>query len=162
MPANPQHQSQADIDRFWMQHALRLAHTAEAENEVPVGAVLVQDEKILGEGWNRPIASCDPTAHAEINALRAAAKVAENYRLPGTTLYVTVEPCVMCAGALIHARVARVVFGAREPKTGAAGSVFDVLQNVQHNHRIEVAGDVLGEECAALLQAFFKRRRNPA
>lgn len=144
---------------YWMRRALHLARRAEAEGEVPVGAVLVRDGKVLGEGWNCPIGSSDPTAHAEIVALRNAAASVDNYRLPGSVLYVTLEPCVMCAGAIIHARVARVVFGARDPKGGAAGSVFEVLGTDRLNHRVMVEGGVLEGECGELLRAFFRRRR---
>ncbi len=142
-----------------MQHALALARRAEAAGEVPVGAVLVQDDKCIGEGWNCPISVKDPSAHAEILALRNAAERLGNYRLPNSTLYVTLEPCIMCAGALIHARVARVVFGAFDPKGGAAGSVFDVLGSDRLNHRVAVQGGVMGEACGELLTAFFGARR---
>lgn len=142
-----------------MRHALALASQAEAAGEVPVGAVVVRDGEILGEGWNQTISSSDPSAHAEILALRQAGKLAGNYRLPGAALYVTLEPCVMCAGAMIHARLATVVFGASDPKTGAAGSVFDTLLDARHNHRPEISGPCLGEECGTLLQQFFRARR---
>lgn len=147
------------LDEFWMQRALELAKQAEAAGEVPVGAVVVRDEQVVGEGWNQPIGGHDPSAHAEMRALRDAAQRLNNYRLPQTTLYVTLEPCVMCAGAMIHARVKRVVFGARDPKTGAAGSVFDILNSDKHNHRVEIRGGVLAEECAGLLTDFFQARR---
>jgi len=143
----------------WMQRALALAARAATEGEVPVGAVVVSDNDVIGEGWNRPIAAHDPTAHAEMVALRAAAAEIGNYRLTGTTLYVTLEPCVMCAGAIHHARVGRVVFGAYDPKAGAAGSVFDVVETDRLNHRVEVMGGVMAEECGALLRTFFERRR---
>jgi len=147
-------------DNTWMQHALALAQRAAAEGEVPVGAVVVSAEgQVLGEGWNRPIAAHDPTAHAEIQALRAAAERVGNYRLVGTRLYVTLEPCPMCAGAMVHARVQRVVYGAADPRTGAAGSVFNLLQSEQLNHRAEVVGGVRAGECAALLRGFFQERR---
>lgn len=146
-------------DHYWMRHALRLAEQAGREGEVPVGAVLVKDGQLIAEGWNRPIAGNDPTAHAEIQALRAAGKILGNYRLVDTTLYVTLEPCTMCAGAIIHARVARVVFGAPDPKTGAAGSVFNVLDSDQYNHSVELLGGVLRDECATLLTGFFRQRR---
>lgn len=149
----------SSLDQFWMQYALELARQAAAEGEVPVGAVLVRNNEAIGEGWNRPIASHDPTGHAEINALRAAANKIGNYRLIDTTLYVTLEPCVMCAGAIIHARINRVVYGATEPKTGAVVSVFDVLTDQRHNHRPAVTGGILAGECASQLQAFFKARR---
>ncbi len=142
-----------------MRYALQLAQKAQSEGEVPVGAVLVRDGRILGEGWNRTIGLNDPSAHAEILALREAGKKAANYRLPGATLYVTLEPCIMCAGAMIHARLERLVFGAADPKTGAAGSVFDVLADARHNHRLRVSGPCLGEECGTVLQAFFRSRR---
>ena len=143
----------------WLRHALTLALRAREEDEVPVGAVLVGDGRILGEGWNRPIAAHDPTAHAEINALRAAAGAQRNYRLPGTTLYVTLEPCAMCAGAIVHSRVERVVFGARDPRGGAAGSIFNVLEEEKLNHRTEVVAGVLASECSELLRTFFGARR---
>jgi len=149
----------AELDIRRMHRALELARRAEAEGEVPVGAVLATEHMIIGEGWNRPIHEHDPTAHAEIRALRDAAGRMGNYRLPGTTLYVTLEPCVMCAGAIIHARVSRVVFGAADPKGGAAGSVFDVLGTDRLNHRVAVEGGLLDDECAALLRDFFRARR---
>lgn len=149
----------ATRDCHWMHRALELAAHAAAHDEVPVGAVLVRDDAVLGEGWNQPISANDPTAHAEVVALRQAARRERNYRLPGTTLYVTLEPCCMCAGALIHARVQRVVFGAFDPRTGAAGSVFDILQSPLHNHRIEMLGGVLDQECGDLLRGFFQDRR---
>jgi len=142
-----------------MRRALALALRAKDEGEVPVGAVVVRDGAILGEGWNRPIISSDPTSHAEVNALRAAAAAAANYRLPDTTLYVTLEPCAMCAGAMIHARVARLVYGASDPKTGAAGSVFDIAGTARLNHQIEVVGGILEPESATLLRDFFRKRR---
>jgi tRNA(adenine34) deaminase len=144
----------------WMRQALALAARAADEGEVPVGAVLVMQGAIIGEGWNRPIAARDPTAHAEIQALRDAARRAGNYRLPTTELYVTLEPCPMCAGAIAHARVQRVVFGASDPKGGACGSVFDLLPSDQRfNHRTDCVGGVLEAECAALLREFFRARR---
>lgn len=146
-------------DEKFMREALALARQAEAAGEVPVGAVLVKDGAIIASGWNQPISAHDPTAHAEVMVLRAAGRIAGNYRLTGTTLYVTLEPCAMCAGALVHARVGRLVYGAADPKTGAAGSVFDVMRTDKLNHRIEVAGGVLTEECGALLKDFFSRRR---
>ncbi|MGD8526496.1 MAG: tRNA adenosine(34) deaminase TadA [Thioalkalispiraceae bacterium] len=150
---------QQSLDEFWMQRALELARQAEAQGEVPVGAVLVRNEQVIGEGWNQPISASDPTSHAEIMALRAAAERINNYRLLNTTLYVTLEPCSMCAGAIIHARVARVVYGATDPKGGAAGSVFDILGTERLNHKVEVCGGILAEESAALLKAFFQQRR---
>ena len=149
----------ADDERF-MRRALQLAHHArDAHAEVPVGAVLVMNGEIVGEGWNHNIGTHDPSAHAEIGALRDAGKRSGNYRLPGATLYVTLEPCAMCAGAIVHARIARVVFGADDPKTGAAGSVFDTLISPLHNHRVEVARGLLADESASVLRAFFKARR---
>lgn len=147
-------------DERWMRRALELAVQArDADGEVPVGAVLVVDGAAVGEGRNRNITLHDPTAHAEVNALRDAGQRLNNYRVTGSTLYVTLEPCAMCAMALVHARVARVVYGATDPKTGAAGSVFDTLVSDKHNHRVEVAGGLLAEESAALLRAFFRTRR---
>jgi len=142
-----------------MAQALQLAQRAEAEGEVPVGAVVVYQGQVIGEGWNAPIARHDPTAHAEIHALREAAARLGNYRLPGSTLYVTLEPCVMCAGAILHARIQRVVYGARDPKTGASGSVFDVLTTDKLNHRVEITQGVLQQQCGDLLRQFFKSRR---
>lgn len=147
-------------DAQYMQRALQLAvHARDAENEVPVGAVLVQDGEIVGLGWNRNITLHDPTAHAEIMAMRAAGEKLANHRLYGATLYVTLEPCSMCAMAMIHARLGRVVYAASDPKTGAAGSVFDTLIDARHNHRIEVSGGLLAEESASLLRDFFRARR---
>jgi tRNA(adenine34) deaminase len=147
-------------DETYMRRALQLAaHARDAENEVPVGAVLVQDGQIVGLGWNRNITLHDPTAHAEIMALRAAGEKVANYRIVGATLYVTLEPCAMCSMALVHARVGRVVYGATDPKTGAAGSVFDTLVSERHNHRIQVQGGLLADESAALLRDFFRARR---
>lgn len=143
-----------------MHAALDLARQAATLDEVPVGAVLVLDGEIVGRGCNQPIRSADPTAHAEIMALRDAGRKLGNYRMPGSTLYVTLEPCVMCSGAIIHARVARVVFGARDPKTGAAGSVVDLFAEARLNHHAQVEGGLLADECAALLSGFFAARRN--
>ena len=139
--------------------ALGLARDAELHGEVPVGAVLVLDDKVIGQGRNGPIARHDPTAHAEIVALREAGQQLGNYRLPGTTLYVTLEPCPMCAGAMLQARVERLVFGCQDPRSGAAGSVFDLLQAPQLNHQVRVDGGVLEVESRELLQAFFRARR---
>jgi tRNA(adenine34) deaminase len=146
-------------DEYWMRHALQLAQRAREQGEVPVGAVLVQGERIIGEGWNRPIGQCDPTAHAEIMALRQGGKVLDNYRLLDTSLYVTLEPCVMCAGAMVHSRITRLVYGAKDVKTGAAGSLLDVLGHPGMNHQIEIACGVLAEECAGMLSDFFRMRR---
>ena len=143
-----------------MQLALSLADRAAAEGEVPVGAVLVLNDAVIGEGWNRPIGTHDATAHAEIQALRDAGQRLGNYRLPGTTLYVTLEPCVMCAGAIIHARVDRVIYGAPDPKAGACGSLFELLpSNRRFNHRTDCRGGILTEDCAETLRAFFRARR---
>ena len=147
-------------DLMYMQHALGLAARAEAQGEVPVGALVVLNGEIIGEGWNRPISSHDPTAHAEIVALRAAAAQLANYRLTGATLYVTLEPCPMCAGAMVHARVARVVYGAPDPLAGSAGSVFNLLDSPALNHRVEVVRGVLAEECGQRLKLFFQARRS--
>jgi tRNA(Arg) A34 adenosine deaminase TadA/predicted GIY-YIG superfamily endonuclease len=149
------------MDEKWMRHALALAERAQREDdEIPVGALVVDAEgKVVGEGWNRNIAERDPSAHAEIVAMRRAGQAVGNHRLVGCTLYVTLEPCAMCAMAMVHARVARVVFGAFDPKTGAAGSVFDLLADPRHNHRVEVAGGVLGEEAGAMLSAWFRAKR---
>jgi tRNA(adenine34) deaminase len=142
-----------------MRRALELATVAWREGEVPVGAVLVREGVIIGEGYNQPIGRHDPTAHAEIQTLRQAALAAGNYRLPGTTLYVTLEPCPMCAGAMVHARVARVVYAAPDPRTGAAGTVFDLLREPRLNHCPQVTGGVLESTSADLLRAFFRSRR---
>ncbi|PVV07140.1 MAG: tRNA adenosine(34) deaminase TadA [gamma proteobacterium symbiont of Ctena orbiculata] len=148
-------------DRKFMQQALLLAERAESQGEVPVGAVVVLDDQIVGEGWNQPIGRQDPTAHAEIVALRDAAARLGNYRLPDSTLYVTLEPCPMCAGAIVHARVARVVYGANDPKGGAAGSLFDLLpKGDRFNHAVTVKGGVLQQRATELLKAFFRRKRS--
>lgn len=147
-------------DVRWMRHALALAERAEQEGEVPVGAVLVgPDGELLGEGWNRNITENDPTAHAEIVALRRAGQALGNYRLTGCTLYVTLEPCAMCSMAMVHARLARVVYGASDPKTGAAGSVFNLLTDSRHNHRLLAEGGLLGEEAGQRLTEYFRRKR---
>jgi tRNA(adenine34) deaminase len=146
-------------DIAWMRHALMLARRAEEEGEVPVGAVLVLRGEIVGEGWNRTIGNADPSAHAEIQAMREAGRRLGNYRLPGAELYVTLEPCLMCSGAIVHARIARVVFATEDPKTGAAGSAFDVLESPLHNHRVAVARGVLREDASRLLSGFFRARR---
>lgn len=157
--SNPSPESRG-ADVHWMQRALELARQAEAQGEVPVGAVLVLNDEIIAEGWNQPISSHDPSAHAEMVVLRAAGEKIENYRLCDTTLYVTLEPCVMCAGAIVHARVGRVVFGAEDPKAGAAGSVFQILNSDRLNHQCEITSGILKDECAELLQEFFRKRRN--
>jgi tRNA(adenine34) deaminase len=146
-------------DSDWMRRALELARQAEAAGEVPVGALVVRDGAIIGEGWNQPIAGCDPTAHAEVVALRRASAAARSYRLGGATLYVTLEPCPMCMAAGVHARIGRVVFGAWDPRQGAAGSVFDLANAAAMNHRVDAFGGVLAAECGALLREFFARRR---
>ena len=149
----------SDTDVLFMRRALELARRAAAEGEVPVGAVVVLEGRVIGEGWNRPIASADATSHAETEAIRAACRALDNYRLTGATLYVTLEPCAMCVGAMFHARIARVVFGARDPKTGAAGSVIDLLAEPRLNHHATLEGGVLAGECGALLREFFATRR---
>lgn len=146
-------------DEDWMRHALHLAAKAEALGEVPVGAVLVKDQQVLAEGWNQMISSHDPSAHAEMVAVRQAGAVLQNYRLLDCTLYVTLEPCSMCAGMLVHSRVKRLVYGASDYKTGAAGSIMDLVCHPKLNHQIEVSAGILAEECSAMLSAFFQRRR---
>jgi tRNA(adenine34) deaminase len=146
-------------DTDWMRRALELAARAEAEGEVPVGALVVRDDQVLGEGWNQPVALRDPTAHAEILALRTAAQKIGDYRLGGATLYVTLEPCPMCAAAIAHARIARLVFGAWDPRQGAAGSAFNLVASDALNHRVDAFGGVLSEECGAVLRRFFEARR---
>lgn len=150
---------QQEQDQYWMQRALQLAERARLLGEVPVGAVVVQGAHWLAEGWNQPIAKHDPCAHAEILALREAGFRLGNYRLLDTTLYVTLEPCVMCAGAIIHARVGRLVFGTCDPKTGAAGSVFSMFDHPAMNHQLNVVGGVLETQCREQLQTFFRDRR---
>ena len=151
--------NQREQDRHWMRQALRLAEYAEEEGEVPVGAIIVRDDELVSEGWNQPIKGHDPTAHAEIMALRAAGKAESNYRLPGATLYVTLEPCVMCVGAITHARINRVVYGADDPRAGAAGSAFSLLGSDLFNHSLEIQGGILANECGEILKEFFKARR---
>jgi tRNA(adenine34) deaminase len=149
----------SDTDIFWMQRAIHLAKTAAQQQEVPVGAVLVFEDTMMGEGFNCSISTCDPTAHAEVVALRNSAKSMGNYRLINSTLYVTLEPCIMCVGALVQARVKRVVFGASDPKAGAVHSVFQMAHDTQLNHRVEYHGGLLAEECGNLLTEFFRSRR---
>lgn len=149
----------AEKDIKWMQRALELASKAEAAGEVPVGAVLVKDDQLIAEGWNQPISSHDATSHAEIMAMRDAGKTLNNYRLIDTTMYVTLEPCSMCVGAMIHARVSRVVYAASEPRTGALGGAFNLLEANDHNHNFDVTSGVLAEESRELLQNFFQSRR---
>lgn len=151
----------SETDVHWMRQALALAERARDEDdEIPVGALVIDSKGgVVGEGWNRNIAEHDPSAHAEIVAMRRAGQVIGNHRLLGCTLYVTLEPCAMCAMAMVHARVVRVVFGASDPKTGAAGSVFDLLADPRHNHRVEIVGGVLGEEAGAMLTVYFRAKR---
>ena len=151
---------QPATDQHWMQRALELARHAEELGEVPVGAVLVLNNECLAEGWNQPVSSHDPSAHAEMVVLREGGKKIRNYRLGDTTLYVTLEPCAMCAGAIVHARVRRVVIGADDPRTGACGSVFQLLQCDRLNHQCEIDRGVMQNDCAELLQEFFRQRRN--
>jgi len=153
--------SMAADDEHWMHRTLALAERAQLEdNEIPVGALVIDaDGRLIGEGWNRNIAESDPSAHAEIVAMRRAGQARGNHRLVGCTLYVSLEPCAMCAMAMVHARLARVVFGALDPKTGAAGSVFDLLADARHNHRIDVLGGVLGEQAGAMLSSYFRNKR---
>ncbi len=146
-------------DEHWMRYAIQLARQAELEGEVPVGAVLVENNKIIGEGWNQLINQHDPSAHAEVQAIRSAGQKKQNYRLPNTTLYVTLEPCSMCAGMMIHARISRLVFGAYDPKTGVVESCDYLLTADYHNHKIEVCGGILQAECSQQLKDFFKKKR---
>ncbi len=146
-------------DQYWMQKALVCAQRAEAIDEIPVGAVLVKDDELIAEGWNQSITLNDPSAHAEMMAIRGAGKALNNYRLIDCTLYVTLEPCSMCAGLLVHSRIKRLVFGATDLKTGSAGSIMNLVQEPRLNHQLEVTSGVLAEQCAEQLSAFFKRRR---
>ena len=149
-----------ETDLYWMKKAFELAQKASAQGEVPVGAVLVDSEnQCIGEGWNQPISGHDPTAHAEIIAMREAASGLQNYRLPETTLYVTLEPCPMCAGAVVHARIRRLVFATPDPRTGSAGSVYNLLNSPHLNHRVDVNTEVLQHECSDLLKTFFLEKR---
>ncbi len=148
-----------NIDEQFMQHAIKLAKQAEQEGEVPVGAVIVKDGEVVAEGWNRPIANHDPTAHAEIQVIRAASKKLNNYRLPDTTLYVTLEPCLMCMGAITHARIERVVYGATDHRAGAVESVYTIPQDRKLNHHVDIEGGLMADECAQLLKDFFRKRR---
>lgn len=150
---------QAERDAAWMRYAMDLAAQGEAAGEVPVGAVIVKDNQVIGEGWNQPISSHDPTAHAEVVAIRMAAQALNNYRLPGCTLYVTLEPCTMCVGALVHARIERLVFGTTEPKAGAIQSQSRLLDSHWFNHRVSYQGAVLATECQHQLSYFFQQRR---
>lgn len=151
--------NQAELDQQYMRMAIEQAQLAAQAGEVPVGAVLVKDGQVIAKAFNKPIANHDPSAHAEMLALREAALVEENYRIPGSTLYVTLEPCAMCSGAMLHARIDRVVYGAADPKTGAAGSVLDIFASKQINHQTSVEGGIMSEECGQLLRDFFKGRR---
>jgi len=155
----PKGLSDEEKDLFWMQHAFALAQRSEAEGEVPVGAVIVLNDTLVGEGWNQPIQKHDPTAHAEIMALSAAGQKLKNYRLIDTVLYVTLEPCPMCASAMVHARVGRVVYAADDLKTGAARSAFQLLDSPKLNHQVEVDSGVMQTQCSELLSDFFKKRR---
>ena len=151
--------TQAELDLQYMRMAIEQARLAAQSGEVPVGAVLVKDGQVISKAFNKPIANHDPSAHAEMLALREAALVEENYRIPGSTLYVTLEPCAMCSGAILHARIDRVVYGASDPKTGAAGSVLDIFASKQINHQTSIEGGIMSEECGQLLRDFFKGRR---
>ncbi|MGC6230098.1 tRNA adenosine(34) deaminase TadA [Hafnia paralvei] len=146
-------------DAYWMKQALALAQKAWGQGEVPVGAILVLDDEVIGQGWNRPITRHDPTAHAEIMALQQGGQIVQNYRLLNATLYVTLEPCVMCAGAMVHSRIKRLVYGASDLKTGAAGSLLDVLRHPGMNHQIEITAGVMANECSEMLSQFFQQRR---
>lgn len=152
-------EEQQKTDQEWMHEAVKLAKHAASHQEVPVGAIVVLHDEVIGKGWNQPISKNDPSAHAEVLAMRDAAKNINNYRLLDTTVYVTLEPCLMCVGAMLHARIKKLVFGAYDPKTGAAGSVFNLLNNEQHNHQIQSAGGVLEQQCSELLKEFFQQRR---
>ncbi len=151
--------TQAELDQQFMRMAIEQAQLAAQSGEVPVGAVLVKDGQVISKAFNKPIANHDPSAHAEMLALREAALAEDNYRIPGSTLYVTLEPCAMCSGAMLHARIDRVVYGASDPKTGAAGSVLDIFASKQINHQTSVEGGIMSEECGQLLRDFFKGRR---
>lgn len=151
--------AQASKDEFFMRKAIELANKAQSYNEIPVGAVIVANGEIIGEGFNQCIMNNDPSAHAEMMAIRDAGKAIENYRLIDCTLYVTLEPCMMCSGLLVHSRISRLVYGAKDLKTGAAGSAFNLVEHEKHNHKINVTECVLAEECGELLSSFFKRRR---
>ena len=151
--------TQTELDQQYMRMAIEQAQLAAQSGEVPVGAVLVRDGQVISKAFNKPIANHDPSAHAEMLALREAALAQENYRIPGSTLYVTLEPCAMCSGAMLHARIDRVVYGAQDPKTGAAGSVLDIFSSKQINHQTSVEGGIMSEECGQLLRDFFKGRR---
>lgn len=151
--------TQAELDQQYMRIAIEQAQLAAQSGEVPVGAVLVKDGQVISKAFNKPIANHDPSAHAEMLAIRETALAEENYRIPGSTIYVTLEPCAMCSGAMLHARIDRVVYGAPDPKTGAAGSVLDIFSSKQINHQTSVEGGIMSEECGQLLRDFFKGRR---
>jgi len=149
-----------EIDNFFMKRALIQADIAKSKHEVPVGAIIVFNNRIIAESYNNPIESLDPTAHAEINVLRKATQVLENYRLTGANLYVTLEPCAMCYGAIVHSRISKLIFGAYDPKTGVCGSTYNLHEQACFNHRPYITGGVLEEECSSILKDFFKERRN--
>ncbi|OHT22422.1 tRNA-specific adenosine deaminase [Providencia stuartii] len=151
--------TQAEIDEYWMKRALELAKNAQDAGEIPVGALLVKNNQLVASGWNCSIENHDPTAHAEIMALKQGGQALSNYRLLDTTLYVTLEPCIMCAGAMIHSRISRLVYGAKDFKTGACGSFINIMERPGLNHYLEVTGGVLEESCSTMLSAFFKMRR---
>lgn len=155
----PEGMTQEERDEFWMEQAYQLALRSQKEGEVPVGAVVVLDNRLIAEGWNQPIQKHDPTAHAEMMALQKAGKILQNYRLVDTSLYVTLEPCPMCASAMVHARVKRLVYAAEDLKTGAADSAFQLLNHARMNHQVETVSGVLREKCSALLSGFFQQRR---
>jgi tRNA(adenine34) deaminase len=157
--AVPNGLSEFEQDVFWMEQAMCLASYAEHLGEVPVGALIIRNQHCISVGYNRSIIDHDPTAHAEILALKAAGLASQNYRLPSTTLYVTLEPCAMCVTAMVHARVSRLVYGAEDKKTGAAGSVFNLAQSIYLNHQIDIVSGVLGNQCSHVLSAFFRKRR---
>lgn len=148
------------FDKEWMQRAFELAQKAKEHDEVPVGAVIIHENKIIGEGWNQPISSNDPSAHAEIIALRDAGNKVGNYRLPNATMYVTLEPCAMCAGAIVHARLSKLTFAVADPKTGACGSIFNLLHAEELNHKVEIDKGIMEDECRSLIQTFFKEKRS--
>jgi len=152
-------QQQLATDQYWMREALKLARKAEEQGEIPVGAIVVLENNLIGKGWNQSITVHDPSAHAEIIAIRNAGHHIANYRLCNASLYVTLEPCTMCAGAIIHSRIKRLVYGAIDPKTGAAGSIFNVLQSDLHNHKVDITNGILADECSNILQVFFQERR---
>jgi len=149
----------SEIDLKWMEYAMSLAERAESQGEIPVGAVIIKDDKVVGEGWNQAISLNDPTAHAEIMAIRDAGSKLKNYRIIDTTMYVTLEPCVMCTGALVHSRISRVVFGAKDYKTGAVVSVMNLLEHESMNHVVEYESGLCESQCSEQLSSFFKKRR---